>query len=152
MKCLLLLFRRKLSLQRNVSFSRTKIDWTPEKGYADDSSRNAYPWRAFGTGASMGLSIVLDAALHDYYCSSTASGGFKVSQIDYNLYFLFFFQLFPFQILLHNPIETPKISEFAFFLSPGFETRVEIWPMIGSSTSSLLSIPQVRPVSIRKRK
>lgn len=32
-----------------------------------------------GIGTHLGLTITLDSELHDYYCSSTASAGFKVA-------------------------------------------------------------------------
>lgn len=46
-------------------------------------------------------------------------------------------------MLMHNPIETPKISDFAYLLTPGRETRIEIIPRISSSTPDLVNIPEV---------
>lgn len=37
------------------------------------------PWRPLGIGTHLGLTISLDSELHEYYCSSTLSAGFKVS-------------------------------------------------------------------------
>lgn len=45
-----------------------------------------------GTGTNLGLIIVLDAGISEYYCSSTNSYGFK--------------------ILLHSPNETPRITHY----------------------------------------
>lgn len=45
-----------------------------------------------GTGTNLGLTIVLDAGISEYYCSSTNSYGFK--------------------ILLHSPNETPRITHY----------------------------------------
>lgn len=49
-------------------------------------------------------------------------------------------------MLLHNPVETPKIAEFAFTVTPGEETRVIITPRIMTANPSIISIP------LRKRK
>jgi amiloride-sensitive sodium channel len=43
---------------------------------------------------------------------------------------------------LHNPVETPKIAEFGFLLSPGKEYRVVIKPTISNASSSLRKIPK----------
>lgn len=69
----------------------------------------------------MGLSIVLDVNIDDYYCSSTNSAGFKV--------------------LLHNPVETPKISEFGFVIAPGLETRVVVTPLISDASKNIRRVP-----------
>lgn len=50
------------------------------------------------------------------------------------------------QMLLHNPVETPKIAEFAFTVTPGEETRVIIAPRILSASKSIISVP------LKKRK
>ncbi|KAJ8913266.1 hypothetical protein NQ315_012884, partial [Exocentrus adspersus] len=73
-----------------------------------------------GAGAHLGLSLVLDAQVNDYYCSSTDSIGFKV--------------------ILSNPIETPKVADFGSLLSPGIEARFSITPSVREATSSLRSI------------
>ncbi|KAL0277706.1 UNVERIFIED_CONTAM: hypothetical protein PYX00_004902 [Menopon gallinae] len=106
----------------NYTFPYPSIDWTPESGYPPDAPANANPWRVFGPGKGLGLTIVLDAELFDYYCSSTASVGFKV--------------------LLHSPVETPRVSEFAYFITPGDEARVEITPKISTTTPDLVNIPE----------
>lgn len=107
----------------NYTFPYPSIDWTPESGYPPSAPANATPWRVFGAGKGLGLSVVLDAELFDYYCSSTASVGFKV--------------------LMHSPIETPRLSEFAYFITPGDEARVEITPKISTTTPDLVNIPEV---------
>lgn len=50
------------------------------------------------------------------------------------------------QMLLHNPVETPKIAEFAFTLTPGEETRVIVAPRISAASKSIINIP------LKKRK
>ncbi|XP_012136271.1 pickpocket protein 28 isoform X2 [Megachile rotundata] len=110
----------------NITFPYTSIDWTPETGYDSNVAVDSIPWRPYGAGQFYGLTLVLDADVAEYYCSSTASVGFKM--------------------LLHNPVETPKIAEFAFSVTPGEETRVIIAPRISTASKSITSVPQ------RKRK
>ncbi|OAD59290.1 Sodium channel protein Nach, partial [Eufriesea mexicana] len=81
----------------NITYPSNSIDWNPEIGYKNVPS-DSIPWRPYGAGQYYGLTLVLDADAEDYYCSSTASVGFKM--------------------LLHNPVETPKIAEFAFSVTP----------------------------------
>lgn len=67
-----------------------------------------------GAGRRLGLYVVLNANVSDYYCSSTKSVGFKV--------------------LLHSPIEMPRISYFGMLLHPGRETQVDISPKVTSAS------------------
>lgn len=69
----------------------------------------------------MGLTIVLDANLKSYFCSSTNSVGFKV--------------------LLHTPTETPKISNYGFFITPGQEIRTVVEPRINDASQLIRNIP-----------
>ncbi|XP_046741816.1 pickpocket protein 28-like [Diprion similis] len=106
----------------NVTFPFTSVDWTPEKGYASKTPADSIPWRPYGAGRHLGLTLVLDAEVSEYYCSSTASIGFKM--------------------LLHNPVETPKIADFAFTVEPGKETRIVIRPTITSASRSIIRVPK----------
>ncbi|XP_076678005.1 pickpocket protein 28 [Andrena cerasifolii] len=110
----------------NITFPFTSIDWNPETGYDENVAADSIPWRPYGAGQFYGLTLVLDADIEEYYCSSSASVGFKM--------------------LLHNPVETPKIAEFAFTVTPGEETRVIVAPRISTASKSIISVPQ------RKRK
>lgn len=48
-------------------------------------------------------------------------------------------------MLLHSPVETPQIADFALTLSPGVETRVIITPHIADADKSILKIsPKIR--------
>lgn len=48
-------------------------------------------------------------------------------------------------MLLHSPVETPQIADFAFTLSPGKETRVIITPHITDAQTSIMKIsPKIR--------
>lgn len=72
----------------------------------------------------MGLYIVLNAAIEDYYCSSTNSAGFK--------------------IYLHSPTETPKVADFGLFVGTGHETSIIITPRMATSSKLIRKIPQVK--------
>ncbi|XP_050521251.1 pickpocket protein 28-like [Daktulosphaira vitifoliae] len=104
----------------NVTFKYPSANWTPEDGYPLNTPINYTPWRPLGAGNHLGLTIVLDAEVDEYYCSSEVSYGFKV--------------------MLHNPVETPKISSFGSYIPPGQETSVEIHPSVGMATPTLASI------------
>ncbi|KAF5296272.1 hypothetical protein FQR65_LT10267 [Abscondita terminalis] len=109
----------------NLTFPPEVDDWNPENGYSPNASINALPWRAAGAGSHLGLSVVLDAQLKSYYCSSTAGVGFKV--------------------LLHNPLETPKMAEYASLIAPGLESRMVVQPKIYDASQT------IRGIDINKR-
>lgn len=103
------------------------IDWTPEKGFypelpAPDSYLHFFPRPGVGAGSHLGLTLILDANADDYHCSSTNSIGFKV--------------------LLHSPIETPKIADYGMSITPGFESRVVVTPSIVETSDALRRVPQ----------
>lgn len=56
----------------------TAVEWTPENGWKNGSRSKTYPRPAAGPGSHMGLTVILEAGLEDYYCSSGNSAGFKV--------------------------------------------------------------------------
>lgn len=58
--------------------SEEHIDWNPEYEFTSDDPPNGIPWRAYGSGLNYGLTLALDVAADEYYCSSSASVGFKV--------------------------------------------------------------------------
>lgn len=109
---------------------------------------NHIPWRPWGAGSHLGLTIVLNAELDEYYCASEASHGFKVKNTlskyirfypcanDHNYVHLVF------QVTLHNPVETPKISAFGTLIRPGSETQVIIQPIINLASLQLMKINQ----------
>ncbi|XP_066261767.1 pickpocket protein 28-like [Euwallacea similis] len=105
----------------NQTYPENVYDWNAEKGFKDMKYGEYIPRRPLGAGAHLGLTVILDAQVDNYYCSSTRSTGFKV--------------------ILSNPIETPKMADFGFLISPGLETRVTIEPSIREATSSLRSVP-----------
>ncbi|KAG7200622.1 hypothetical protein KM043_001178 [Ampulex compressa] len=140
----------------NITFPFNSSDWNPEDGYDLDVQPDTIPWRPYGAGQFYGLTLVLDADIKEYYCSSTASVGFKVgSRTVVKGYAGFRLRVIASFIsscsiklvmLLHNPVETPKIADFAFAVTPGEETRVIVTPRISTASRTILSIPQ------RKRK
>lgn len=73
----------------------------------------------------MGLHVVLNANIDEYYCSSTQSAGFK--------------------ILLHSPVEKPLISNYGILVSPGVETRLIVQPRFGTASHRL------RNIEVKKR-
>lgn len=95
--------------------------WEPESGYQSVDGRSHYPRNIAGAGAQFGLSLLLDVDVVNYYCSSTSSYGFKA--------------------LLHSPIETPKITNFGFFISPGVESKVTATPKISEATDLIRRVP-----------
>lgn len=88
-------------------------------------NKHSYPRPAAGTGTKLGLNIVLNANTKDYYCSSTSSYGFK--------------------ILLHSPIESPKIENFGASISTSFETNIVLTPVLSQAS------PRIRRVPIETR-
>lgn len=100
-------------------------NWTPETGFRTDeflNKRDSYPRPPVGTGNELGLNVILNANINDYYCSSMNSYGFKV--------------------LLHNPIESPKISYYGMLVSPGFETQIVVTPSLAHSSNNIRSVPK----------
>ncbi|CAD7087308.1 unnamed protein product [Hermetia illucens] len=101
------------------------VDWTPEKGYGQkksfqDYAKKVFPRPALGTGAHLGLSLVLNASLEEYFCSSGSSAGFKM--------------------MMHSPIETPKITNYGYLLSAGMESRIAINLEVQSAEPSIRSV------------
>ncbi|XP_059048648.1 pickpocket protein 28-like [Achroia grisella] len=116
-----MMFRNPASLNDlNLTFPLPAVDWTPEDGYPNDAPTNGFPWRPQGIGTHHGLSLILDANIDEYYCSSTKSTGFK--------------------ILLHNPTETPKLANLGEIYGSGTEVRVSIQPRIHDAHPALQSI------------
>lgn len=74
-----------------------------------------------GSGSHLGLYVILNANISDYFCSSTESAGFK--------------------ILLHNPTETPRISDYGLLVSTGRQTRVFVSPKINTASYLVKKVP-----------
>ncbi|CAH0557483.1 unnamed protein product [Brassicogethes aeneus] len=105
----------------NRTYPEKVFDWSPENGFdEDETGEDDYIPRRPLAGSHLGLSIVLDAQVEEYYCSSTSSIGFK--------------------IILANPLETPKMADYGFLLSPGTETRFALVPSIREASDTLKNI------------
>ncbi|XP_030378904.1 pickpocket protein 28 [Scaptodrosophila lebanonensis] len=96
------------------------INWTPERGYTKKLPDFYYPRGSGGTGSRMGLSVVLNASIGEYYCTKSMSVGFKV--------------------LVHSPAELPKVSNYGFLVTAGREARIPIEPVYEDALSSIRSI------------
>ncbi|XP_023245644.1 pickpocket protein 28-like, partial [Copidosoma floridanum] len=116
-----LLYYRRTWENLDVSSALNHIEWDPEYKFTPKDHPDQIPWRAYASGSTYGLTLALDVAADEYFCSSTASVGFKM--------------------LLHSPVEMPQIADFAFTLSPGKETRVIITPHIADADISIIKIP-----------
>ena len=60
------------------------VDWTPESGYPPHTPAGTLPWRPRGAGSHLGLTVILNAETEQFYCSTSASKGFKVQTIIFN--------------------------------------------------------------------
>ncbi|XP_001355676.3 pickpocket protein 28 [Drosophila pseudoobscura] len=96
------------------------IDWTAERGYAKKLPEFYYPRTSGGTGIRMGLTVVLNASVAEYYCTKSMSVGFKV--------------------LVHNPAELPKVSNYGLIVTAGREARIPIEPVYEDALPSIRSI------------
>lgn len=100
-------------------------EWTPESGFfSDELKRDPYstPRPAIGTGSELGLTLVLNADINEYYCSSTNSYGFKVR--------------------IHSPNETPKMAHYGISVANGFESNMVVTPTISEASYTVRSIPK----------
>lgn len=59
----------------------------------------------------------MNASTEDYFCSSTSSAGFKM--------------------LLHSPIELPKIADYGISITTGYETRIVVTPNLFDTAPAL---------------
>lgn len=75
----------------NITYPSISVDWNAEKGYDASMPAAVIPWRPYGSGLIYGLTLVLDVEADEYYCSSTAGMGFKVSRYKNLLSVIFFF-------------------------------------------------------------
>ncbi|KAM7345172.1 pickpocket 12 isoform 2-T2 [Cochliomyia hominivorax] len=100
------------------------VNWNPESGYPTQLPEKYYPRPAAGTGVSMGVSLILNAELNEYFCSSTNGPGIKIS--------------------LHNPIETPSVKETGLTVPLGYETRFRIDAVRSEAVAAIRSIHRNR--------
>nr|CAH7720558.1 unnamed protein product [Callosobruchus chinensis] len=120
-------YEESLAMNDNIYAEKNDsvYDWTPQRGYLDDEDGDEIiPRRSNGPGLKSGLTLILDAHVDNYYCSSTGSAGFKV--------------------LMSSPSETPRMRDYAHLLNPGVEMRVSIRPVITEAKESLRNVPVMK--------
>ncbi|KAM8712439.1 hypothetical protein ACLKA7_012884 [Drosophila subpalustris] len=116
--------------KRHAQNLTTKLDfeyvsWDPETGYPKTLPNRYYPRSAVGSGITMGFSVVLDAQLNEYYCSSTNGPGFKV--------------------FFHNPITMPDMKDEGLVVGIGYEMNFRL------EASRSEAMPSIRSISINNR-
>lgn len=78
-----------------------------------------------GSGNEMGLTLILNTDMNDYFCSSTRSYGFKV--------------------LLNSPNDLPRVSRYGIAVPNGYESRLVIQPTITEASDDVRKIsPKIR--------
>lgn len=98
------------------------VDWTPENEYGNtDMNTKFFPRIAKGIGSRMGLTVLLNTSSAEYFCTSTKSYGFKV--------------------MIHSPVEKPKVGNFGLLVTKQRETRISIKPSIQSASPKIKTIP-----------
>ncbi|CAD7087312.1 unnamed protein product [Hermetia illucens] len=69
----------------------------------------------------MGFTVVLNASLNEYFCSSSRNAGFK--------------------ILVHGSSEVPRIADSATLVPTKYETRIQINPSYRDTAKNVRSLP-----------
>ncbi|XP_073844138.1 pickpocket protein 28-like [Musca autumnalis] len=100
------------------------VDWNPEAGYPKKLPTKFFPRKTQGTGISMGLSLILNAEVDEYYCSSSGGAGFKIN--------------------LASPIDRPLISEGGVIVPLGSETRFRLEALLTESSPEIRSLDRHR--------
>ncbi|XP_013106042.1 pickpocket protein 28 [Stomoxys calcitrans] len=119
-KFLLLNYSEENTLMPISESLNVPIDWSPEKGYPSRLPPHFYPRISGGAGSRMGLTVILNVSSAEYFCSKTKCLGFKV--------------------LVHNPADLPKITNYGFFMPAGREARVPIEPIYQNALPSIRNI------------
>lgn len=68
----------------------------------------------------MGLTIVLNTSINEYYCSSTNGYGFKV--------------------LLNRPNELPEIENYGIGIANEYESRIIASPILSTASKAIRSV------------
>ncbi|KAH8418494.1 hypothetical protein KR009_005673 [Drosophila setifemur] len=101
-------------------FADIAVDWDPISGYPKRLPTSYYPRPGVGVGTTMGLQIILNGRVNDYFCSSTNGQGFKV--------------------LLYNPIDQPRMKESGLPVMIGHQTSFRI------IARSFIALPNIRNI------
>lgn len=73
-----------------------------------------------GSGNHLGLSLILNATINEYYCSSTNGFGFKV--------------------LLHSSNELPEVEHYGVGIANGYESRIIASPILSTASKAIRGI------------
>lgn len=82
----------------------------------------SHNFSVLGAGSRVGLSVVLNVDLNEYYCSSSLGSGFK--------------------ILLHEPHEIPPMELYGIGIANGYETRILTTPIISVASDNIQNTPK----------
>ncbi|XP_053947849.1 pickpocket protein 28 [Anastrepha ludens] len=107
------------------SIGTIPVDWNLENGYADNLPLYYYPRKTVGAGVSLGFTLVLNANISEYICSSTFSTGLK--------------------IVTHNPIDAPHVKETGLTIQLGHQYRLRF------NVASSKALPSTRSISPKRR-
>jgi hypothetical protein len=91
---------------------------------------------------SVGLNINGDSGRKNTTFTVCVCNTFHATIFNETLLLSYLPTLLHFQLLLHNPVETPKIADFGSLIAPGREYRVEISPIINNATRSLSNVKE----------
>ncbi|CAG7817992.1 unnamed protein product, partial [Allacma fusca] len=75
-----------------------------------EETKGEYPRRQKLPGKTFGLSILLNPDLHEYFCTTSDSVGFR--------------------LLAHSPIEVPRVVDFGNAIGPNSEVFINVKPTI----------------------
>lgn len=79
-----------------------------------------------GSGNNLGLTVILNGPIDEYYCSMTNGFGYRV--------------------LLHSPNELPRVHHWGIEIANGYESRIITTPILSRASKS------VRKIDIQYRK
>jgi acid-sensing ion channel, other len=108
-----------------MNHNQTADHWTMEEGYKPTAPLTVYPRRALGSGARVGLFVLLRLYEYDldYICRGPVQG---------------------FKILLHTPGEMPQVSKQYFRMPLNQEVLVAIKPQMMTTSEGLRHYPPNR--------
>lgn len=121
----LLNFSRSENFQDSDYLEKMANEWTPETSFGSEMLRkhkDGFPKPGLGSGNHLGLSLILNATIDEYYCSSTNGFGFKV--------------------LLHSPHELPEVDHYGVGIANGYESRIITTPIVSTASKAVRKVSQ----------
>ncbi|KAH8416199.1 hypothetical protein KR222_010582, partial [Zaprionus bogoriensis] len=139
--CIYITFDFSANSGRNLTTKHgfVPVKWDPESGYPPTLPNKFYPHVAVGSGITMGFSVVLNAQLNEYFCSSTNGPGFKVCFLKLLNCTLI---LSCCQVLFHNPIATPNLKDEGLVVGLGYEMNFRLEVSSSEAMPTIRSIPR----------